>query len=59
MMIIFTQFHKDYRKNMEFLLIAKFWDRELFSYHPLSTSSMGIFIVLRAMGILVDISTYL
>ena len=35
-MIIFTKFHKDWRKIEDFLPIAKFWARELFFAHPLS-----------------------
>ena len=33
-MIIFTKFHKDWRKIVNFLLIAKFWARELFFGTP-------------------------
>ena len=35
-MIIFTKFHKDRRKIVDFLLIAKFWAWELFFYSPSS-----------------------
>ena len=34
-MIIFTKFHKEWRKIVDFSLIAKFWVRELFFAHPL------------------------
>ena len=34
-MIIFTKFHKDRRTIVDFLLITRFWARELFFIHPL------------------------
>ena len=34
-MNIFSKFHKDRRKIVDFLLIPKFWARELFLGHPL------------------------
>ena len=37
-MIIFTKFHKDRRKIVDSLQIAKFLARELFYYSPSSSS---------------------